>query len=112
MEGTLTYHLPLKRGPQRPPMATLVVRRVGEEEWQAGLTVCSRGDQFVKRIGRRVALHRLAGKPLVETTAEKLLKSVIDHLVELEARRPGTVPAKAVLDLPALLKPISKMRIE
>ena len=111
-KGTLTFHLPLKRGPERPPEMTLMIRRVMDNRWHAGLAVCSTGDQFVRRTGRRVACSRLLGRPFMVDSPEGLVGQVADHLDNLIKNRPYTISIDTLQDLDLVAQRISKMRIE
>lgn len=112
MKGTLTFHLPLERGPEIPPEMTLVVRRVMNRRWHAGLSVCSRGDQFVKSLGRRTAYHRLLGRPCMADDAGDLIYQLHTHLTRLNDNRPETISEATLQDLERLAAPLSKMRVE
>lgn len=112
MEGTLTFHFPFQRGPEAPPEMTLVVRRAAPDEWRAGIAVCSLGDQFVKSFGRRVAYHRLMGRPLVVNSALELAHRVEEHLNNLCMNRPHTIGQHTIRDLYKTVDFISKMRVE
>ena len=61
---TLTFFFPRDRSETQPPEITVMVRRVAEDEWQAGMSVCSREDMFERREGRVRAFGRLQRRPL------------------------------------------------
>lgn len=110
-QGTLTYHLPLKRGPEDPPEMTIVVRRVMENNWHAGISVCSLGDHFVRRIGRFRAGGKLVSNPFTANDPEQLCHQIEQHLDQLSQNRPHTLSAITVQDLQALAGPLSKMQV-
>lgn len=112
MDGTLTFHFPLQRGPEIPPEMTVVVRRVGDDSWHAGIAVCSLEDQFVKRVGRRIAYHRLCGRPFQANSALELAHRIEEHLDQLNTNRPEITTVRTVKDLYAIVDFISKMRVE
>jgi hypothetical protein len=60
---TLTFFFPRERNETTPPQVTVMVRRVSEDEWQAGMAVCSRKDMFERREGRVRAFGRLQRRP-------------------------------------------------
>jgi hypothetical protein len=112
MKGTLTFHLPLERGPQTPPQMTVVVRRIMKDRFHAGAAFCSAHDQFVRRVGRRVACHRLQGRPFMADSALELVQQLDLHADVLSENRPGSICQRTIADLYALVDRISQMRIE
>jgi hypothetical protein len=111
-KGTLTFHLPLQRGPETPPEMTLMVRRVAADQWHAGVAVCSAGDMFEKRIGRKLAFHRLTGNPVKANTPDTLVDVLWERLECLSQNRPYTLSVITVQEVEDLLPRISEMRIE
>jgi hypothetical protein len=63
--GTKTYYLPTQRGPQAPPILTLMLRRRtgagGDNDllYSAGMVICSAFDRFERKVGRAGAFERL-----------------------------------------------------
>lgn len=111
-KGTLTFHLPLQRGPETPPEMTVIVRRATPELWYAGIAVCSLGDMFQKRYGRKLAFHRLSGDPFMAGSPLELLHQIENHLIQLSENRSGTPSVNTMQELYALTNPLAKMRVE
>lgn len=111
-KGTLTFHLPLKRGPETPPEMTILVRRIMGDRWHAGIAVCSVGDMFQKRYGRKLAFNRLSGNPFMANSPLELMHQIENHLDQLNHHRPYTLSINTVQELYALVQPLSEMRIE
>jgi hypothetical protein len=111
-KGTLTFHLPLQRGPETPPEMTIIVRRIMADRWHAGIAVCSIGDTFEKRYGRKLAFHRLSGNPFMADSPEELLGAIETHLNHLSHNRPYTLSVATIQELPMLTQPLAKMRVE
>jgi hypothetical protein len=99
MKDTLTFHLPLRRGPDAPPEATLLVQRTAEEQWRAGLAICSKSDQFVKRAGRAIAQERLRGRPFIADSTWSLIEQISNHLRILGTHRYRPIRLNLGLDL-------------
>lgn len=97
--GTKTYHLPFKRDSRHGPEMTLMVRRLADGSFAAGVSVCSLREFFVKSAGRLLAYHRLNGKPLRGGDADELLGQVEIHLRALNENRPETVSGAVFTDL-------------
>ena len=110
--GTLTFHLPMQRGPKTPPEMTLMVRRVAADQWHAGFAVCSAEDMFQKRAGRTLAFHRLTGNPIKADAPDSLMDVLLARLDTLAHNRPYTLSVITVQELEDLLPRISEMRIE
>ena len=111
-EGTLTFHLPFTRGAEISPQATLVVRRMTEGSWHAGLSVCSLSDQFVKKRGRRLAVARLHGRPFIAGSPSELVRKIESHLNNLVHNRPYTLSMDTLDNLYALVERLGNMRVE
>lgn len=97
--GTKTYHLPFRRSSLLGPEMTLMVRRLENGSFEAGVSVCSLHEPFVKRTGRLLAYHRLNGKPFQGVTAEEVIGQVEIHLHALNEHRPDTLTAEVFNDL-------------
>lgn len=97
--GTKTYHLPFRRSAELGPEMTLMVRRLEDGTFEAGIAVCSLNEPFVKRTGRNLAYHRLNGKPFQGATSEELISQVEIHLHALNENRPDTITAEVFNDL-------------
>ena len=85
--GTLVYHLPFKRFEYKTPEITLVVRKgiyfINKGDiFTAGLSVCSKGDQFSKKIGLTRANGRLRSLQwgFQSFTVEELLRKIKTRL--------------------------------
>ena len=111
--GTLTFFFPDARGGAIMPEMTVVVRRFGEEEWHAGIAMCSQEDQFVKEFGRRKAFHRLQGIPIRGRSPADLVGQIQLRFHPVSRRRmfsrdPWQIDA-GLLDL---LPRLREMRVE
>lgn len=95
--GTKTYHLPFGKGEN--PTMTLMVRRMADGSFHAGLSVCAAGDPFSRRAGRSRAFHRLNGKPIIQPDNHSLFVALDTALARINERRPNTVPEKVKWDL-------------
>lgn len=95
--GTKTYHLPFGKGEQ--PRLTLMVRRMPDETFHAGVSICARGDLFTRRGGRARAFHRLEGRPIKAFNSIRLFDALDAMIKSINDRRPKTVPDKAKWDL-------------
>jgi len=111
MKEALIYHLPLKRNSQTPPEVTFVVRRFADDRWHAGISVCSRSDQFVKRIGRARAASDLRRRPFMANNPGQLIQEVSKHLTTLNSNRPQTLSKATLSDLEVLIPSLEKMVI-
>lgn len=111
MKEVLTYHFPLKRDSVTPPEMTLVVRRAANDEWQAGISVCSNTDQFVKLIGRARAAAKMRRSPFTAKDPSELISAIATHLAQLNNNRPETVSNKTFYDLQFMVKPLAKMEV-
>ncbi len=111
--GTLTFFFPCKRDAAQAPEVTLMVRRVAEDEWHAGLAQCSQEDMFSKRLGRKMAFHRLQGAPLRGVSPDSLLDQVLQHIDEVRARRRSYTPMLITTgEFRPLAQRLEDMRIE
>lgn len=110
--GTLTFFFPEKRDRETPPEVTLMIRRVGDEEWHAGLAMCSKDDMFEKRFGRRVAFHRLRGFPIKDGSPLGLLDQIAGRIDAVTRRHPFTFSAPTIQSLPDILGRLEGMRVE
>jgi hypothetical protein len=110
--GTLTFFFPEKRDRETPPEVTLMIRRVGDEEWHAGLAMCSKDDMFEKRFGRRVAFHRLQGFPIRHESPLGLITEVARRLDAVTKRHPFTFSTPTIQSLPDILLRLEDMRVE
>lgn len=110
--GTLTFYFPYKRGPEQPPEVTVMVRRVSDFEWQAGLSMCSKTDTFDKKVGRKIAFHRLNGFPLRDKSPLGLMRQIAQRIDEVTKRRPYTFSASTIQQLPQVVKRLEDMRVE
>lgn len=95
--GTKTYHLPF--GKAEHPRLTIMVRRMADGTFHAGMSVCGVGDLFTRHSGRARAFHRMNGIPITAPDAIALFSTLEKSLKELDDRRPGTVPDKVKWDL-------------
>lgn len=111
-QGTLTFHLPLQRDAETPPELTILVRRVMDERWHAGVAVCSVGDMFQKRLGRKLAFHRLTGNPFMADSPLALMHQIETHLDKLSHHRPYTLSVNTIQELHTLVQRLGEMRIE
>jgi len=82
------------------------------DRWHAGLAMCSRGDQFKKQRGRRVAYHRLLGNPFMADAPIELVQRLDEHLTVLAHRRPHTISIATFQDLYTLVGRLIEMRVE
>jgi hypothetical protein len=110
--GTLTFFFPEKRDRETPPEVTLMVRRVGEEEWHAGLAMCSKDDMFEKRFGRRVAFHRLQGCPIRDHYPVGLIRQIAERLDNVTKRHSFTFSTPTIQSLPDITQRLVDMRVE
>lgn len=95
--GTKTYHLPFGKGEQ--PRLTLMVRRMPDGSFHAGVSICAQEDLFTRRAGRARSFHRLNGRPLSAPDALGIFEEVNRLIKNVNARRPGTVPDSAEFNL-------------
>lgn len=95
--GTKTYHLPFGKGEQ--PRFTLMVRRMPDGTFHAGVSICAHEDPFTRHGGRARAFHRLNGRPISAPDAVSLFGTLDGVIQNINERRPGTVPDKAKWDL-------------
>lgn len=95
--GTKTYHLPFGKGEQ--PRLTLMVRRMPDGIFHAGVSICAQEDLFTRHGGRARAFHRLNGRPLSATDALGLFEEVNRLIKSINTRHPGTVPDSAEFNL-------------
>jgi hypothetical protein len=84
--GTLTFYFPFERDAETPPQTTLMVRRIAENEWHAGLAICGGGDMFSKKIGRKIAFHRLAAIPFRDQSVPGLLHQICERVEDVAYR--------------------------
>lgn len=85
--GTKTFHLPFKVDPEEQPQVTIVVRRMNDGSYRAGVAVCNPEDNFCRRLGRKTAFHRLVGRPFEGSDADQLINRVGDYLIGVFERR-------------------------
>jgi hypothetical protein len=97
--GTKTFYLPFERGSTQQPEVTLMVRRLKDKSFEAGLAVCSREDQFHRRQGRILAFHRLNGCPVRGTDEADLLWVLRNRFDQVNWHHPETIGGKAYEDL-------------
>ncbi len=109
-EGTLTFFFPRVRTGTRPPEVTLMVSRAGDE-WVAGLAMCSRQDNFQKRIGRWIAYHRLLKRPLRDKSPTGLLLQVLGRVQEVDNRQESLYSATTFSEIPRLSERLQDMRV-
>jgi len=88
--GTKTFYFPSKNEQGWPPEVTVMIKRAPDGSLHAGVAVCSPADNFARRVGRRIAFHRLLGRPLVALNSEELVSKLQAYLSELNERRPHT----------------------
>jgi hypothetical protein len=110
--GTLTFYFPFERDAITPPRATLIVRRVGEEEWHAGLAVCSDDDMFQRQVGRKIAFHRLQGFPIRGQTPDELLLQARGRIDRVTQRRRYYEFPDESKDVMGLSPRLEAMRVE
>lgn len=112
--GTLTFFFPYKRDFEHAPEVTLIIRRVAEDEWHAGLAQCSREDMFDKKVGRKMAFHRLQGAPLRSGNPISLLDQVLDRTDSVRTRRRPDSPVTIATgeELLSLADRLQGMRVE
>jgi hypothetical protein len=110
--GTLTFFFPQYRDEENPPEITVMVRRVAEDEWHAGLAMCSAEDSFSKQRGRLIAFHRLQGIPFSGASAEVLLRQLTRRIGEVDTRHRRFFGSTTYDELPALANRLEAMRIE
>jgi hypothetical protein len=95
--GTKTYHLPFGKGQQ--PRFTLMVRRLPDGTFHAGVSICAHEDLFTRQGGRSRAFHRLNGRPITAPDSVGLF-GILDGMIQnINDRRPSTVPDKVKWDL-------------
>lgn len=102
--GTKTYHLPFERNAEVQPEATIMVRRLEDGSFIAGVSVRSLEEPFVKREGRLRAYKRLlhAGHgrgAFLAPVAEQLALQVQNMFDRINEHHAGTVSAIAWQDL-------------
>ena len=110
--GTLTFFFPSRRDAETPPRTTLMVRRVGEEEWHAGLAMCSDDDMFQRRLGRKIAFHRLEGSPIRNQSVAELLIQIRGRIDRVTQRRRYYEFPDESAELGGLTARLEAMRIE
>ena len=86
-QGTKTFYLPFQTTPEYGPELALMFRRKEDGSYEAGMAACSLQDSFVKRIGRRIAFHRLNNRPFEGSSAQEIMGKIIQHVEKLAARR-------------------------
>lgn len=118
IKGTLVYHLPFERNQNISPEITLVVRRKSEPSlgcpdlWIAGLSVCSKKDQFSKALGRLKANSILEGSPIAGKTVNELLRKVQTKLSIINGVHPGTISEETIKNMLSLTDKLNSMRVE
>lgn len=95
--GTKTFYFPAKNDQGWAPEVTVMLRRASDGSLHAGVSVCSQKDNFSRRVGRRIAFHRLLGRPLVAPNSKELVSSLHDYLSSINERRAYT-PSAVVLE--------------
>ena len=110
--GTLTFFFPQLRDATTPPEATLIVRRVAENAWQAGLALCSNDDMFSRRLGRKIAFHRLEGRPIFADNVPGLLTQVMRRVLAVTGRRPLSCTGVRRAEIANITLRLQDMRIE
>lgn len=85
--GTKTFYFPFNRESGESPRVTIMVKRVSGGAFHAGVAVCSQEDNFVRRVGRRIAFHRMLGKPVVAPNSDELVAGLRDYFDGLELNR-------------------------
>lgn len=103
-QGTRTIYLPLEKSSDFPADITVMVRPacehgfVGEDAFSAGIAFCNPEDQFSKRRGRGIAYHRMLvnGLPGVNGTAQHIINTIMEKMMEINKRRYATERAMFV----------------
>lgn len=111
---TKTFYLPFVRTSTRPPEVTVMAGRRRDGKYAIGVAVCSRGDQFRRREGRRRAFHRLQNQLLVFSAEDlrRLQGHLYSRFMSINARHPGTISQATFDSLPALARAISERLAE
>jgi len=110
--GTLTFFFPHKRDMGTPPEVTVMVRRVSDEEWHAGLAMCSSDDMFEKRTGRKMAFHRLQGFPIQAASPLGLVTQIGVRIDAVSSRHPYTFSTSTIQQLTDITQRLEDMRVE
>lgn len=110
--GTLTFFFPHKRDMGTPPEVTVMVRRINEGEWHAGLAMCSKDDMFEKRTGRKMAFHRLQGFPIRDSSPLRLIHQIAARIGVVVERHPFTFSMPTILQLSDIVERLENMRVE
>lgn len=100
--GTKTFYFPVERDEACPPKMTVMIKRVADGSLHAGVSVCSAEDNFSRRVGRRIAFHRLLGRPLVASDSRELVDRLYSYLENLSKRGVVGLRSLASLDLEML----------
>lgn len=106
--GTKTFYLPFVRTSTQPPEVTVMAGRRRDGKYAIGVAICSRGDQFNRREGRRRAFHRLQNQLLVFSAEDlrRLQGHLYSRFVSINARHPGTISPATFDSLSALQRAI------
>lgn len=112
-KGTKTYYLPFERGPETPPEATVMVRRLEDGTYIAGVSVRSLEEPFVKLEGRFRAYNRMLHAPYGRgafraADGDDLAAQIEEMFLAISVHHPGTVSMQAIDDLEDLTKGLSE----
>ncbi len=120
IKGTLVYHLPFHRNDYMPPQVTLIIKKkkraVANKDtdivYSVGLSVCSRNDQFSKKIGLIKANGKLSSRDAIHSfTVDDLIKQIKNRLAIINGEF-GNIRADVFSDLNLLKDKWESMRVE